>query len=108
MLEMMMNPATHPTQPTMPRKPLRAEAKARVYESWFAVVGFDLGGWTLGFGFDVAPTGFAVSLGPLYLGTERDEPPPKSYDDLPDWNWTLHRLVIQKWKLELRLELDLN
>jgi hypothetical protein len=101
-------PSDHPTEPTMPRKPLRAETKARVYGSWLAVIGVDLGAWTLGFGFDIAPTGFYIVLGPLFAAAERDEPPLQSYDDLPDWNWTLHRSVIYKWKLELRLQLDLN
>jgi hypothetical protein len=89
-------------------RPTSFEAKACVYRSWFAVVGFDLGNWALGFGFDVAPTGFWINLGPLSVGAEREEPPPESYDDLPDWSWTLRRIVIQKWKLETRLELDLN
>jgi hypothetical protein len=105
----MIDPASISTDPTtMPWKPLWAETKARVYGSWFAVVGFDLGKWTLGFAFDVAPTGFYIDLGPLFAGAERDEAPPKSYDHLPDWSWSLLRFVIQKWKIELRLELDLN
>jgi hypothetical protein len=105
----MIDPASISTDPTtMPSKPLWAETKARVYGSWFAVVGFDLGKWTLGFAFDVAPTGFYIDLGPLFAGAERDEAPPKSYDHLPDWSWSLLRFVIQKWKIELRLELDLN
>lgn len=97
---------TEPT--TMPWKPLRAERKLRLYEAWDAVIGFDFGSWALGFAFDVAPTGFYFSFGPLFAGAERDKPLPDSYDNLPDWSWTLLRQVILKWKLELRLELDLN
>src|ERR1700730_12544730 len=92
----------------MPWRPMWVESKARVYRSWFAVVGFGLGSWTIGFGFDVAPTSFGISLGPLYLGFEREEPPPDSYDDLPDWSYMLRRVVIQKLKLELRLEVAFN
>jgi hypothetical protein len=84
------------------------ETKSRVFGSWFAVIGVDLGSWGIGFGFDVAPTGFYFAVGPLFVGAERDEPPPDNYDDLPDWSSTLLRAVIPKWKLELRLELDLN
>jgi hypothetical protein len=98
--------STAPT--TLPRKPAWAETKVRVYRQWFAVVGFDLGNWVVGFGFGVAPTSLFVNLGPFFAAFERDEPPPSSYDDLPDWSWTLYRIVIKKWKLDLRLELDFN
>ena len=89
-------------------RPRSWEAKARVYRSWFLLVGLDLGIWAIGFGFDVAPTGFEITLGPLFVGTDREEPPPDSYDDLPDWSRTLRRIVIEKWKLEIRFEFDLN
>ncbi len=117
----MIDPASNPTKQspsarerssiaprTMPCKPPWAETKARVYGSWFAVVGFDLGNWVVGFGFDVAPTEFFINFGPLFAGAERDEPPPSNYDDLPNWSWTLLRSIIFHWKLEIRLELDLN
>jgi hypothetical protein len=91
----------------LPYKPRWTEVKVRIYRSWFAVVGFDLGDWTVGFGFEVAPAELGVGLGPLSIGTERDEPLP-NYDDLPDWGGTLWRHVIRKWKLDIRLELDLN
>ena len=92
--------------PAIPR-PWRTEAKVRIYRSWFAVVGLGLGDWTAGFGFDVAPAEFGVSLGPLSFGAERDESLP-NYDDLPDWSRMLWRHVIREWKLDIRLELDLN
>jgi hypothetical protein len=90
------------------RRPLWGERKARVCRSWFAIIGFNLGSWVVGFAFDVAPTGFSVNFGPVFVAVERDESPPESYADLPDWSFTLHRTVIHKWKLELRLEIDLN
>jgi hypothetical protein len=89
-------------------EPPWAEVKILVFRSWFAIVRFSLGSWCIGFGFDVAPTRFTISIGLLFIGVERDEPPPESYDDLPTWGWTLRRIVIWKWKLELRLDLDLN
>jgi hypothetical protein len=93
--------------PAIPR-PWRTETKVPVYGPWFAIVGFDLGDWTLGFAFDVAPTGFGVRMGPLSISAERDEPPPPSYGDLPEWGRTLYRHVVRRWKLDIRLELDLN
>jgi hypothetical protein len=96
------------TSKPMPWKPMWAEGKVRVYRSWCAVVGFAFGNWTIGFGFDVAPAQFGISLGPLNLGFERAEPLPDNYDDLPDWNRILRRVVIEKLKLELRFELDFN
>jgi hypothetical protein len=92
----------------MPLKPMRTESKVRLYRSWFAFVGFDLRKWVFGFYFDVAPTCLAIDLGPLFLRVERDDPLPTSYVDLPDWGRTLRRIVIRKWKLELRFDLDLN
>jgi hypothetical protein len=92
--------------PVIPR-PWRTEAKLRGCGLWFAVVDFDLGHWTIGFGFDVAPTAFGFVIGPVSFGAERDEPLP-NYDDLPDWSRTLWRHVIREWKLDIRLELDLN
>jgi hypothetical protein len=89
-------------------RPWWGECKARVSRSWFAVGDFDLGRWVIGFGFDVAPTDFSIIFGPFSAGIERDEPPPKNYDDLPNWSRTLRRIVIKRLKMELRLELDLN
>lgn len=82
--------------------------QATGHGSWFVVVSFDLGDWTIGLGFDVVPTTFGFGIGPLSFGVEREEPPPPRYDDLPDWSRTLHRIVICKWKLDVRLEFDLN
>ena len=88
-------------------RPPSAEGKARLYRSWFAVVGIAFGRWVVGFCIDVAPAGCSIVLGPLAAALERDEPPP-DYDDLPNWGGTLRRIVIKRCKLELRLELDLN
>jgi hypothetical protein len=79
-----------------------AEAKARVYRSWFAILRFALGNWCVGFGFDI--DGLAIRLGPLNLGFEKDG----VTDNFLDWSRTLCRLTIQKLKLELRLEIDFN
>jgi hypothetical protein len=92
----------------LPWRPTRLEKKARVYRSWFAFADLYIGAWAIGYGFDVAPTSFAIHCGPLSIGGERDEPPPENYDALPDLSWTLNRIVIRKWKLEMRLEFDLN
>src|SRR5260370_27373549 len=92
--------------PAIPR-PWRTETKVPVYGPWFAVVGFDLGNWTVGFGLDAAPACFGVGLGPWSIGAERDEPLP-NYDDPPDWGRTLWRYAIHNWKLDILLELDLN
>ena len=81
------------------------ETKVRVTRSWFISLAIDLGGWAVGFGFDVAPIEFGIEFGPLFIGCERDGP---SYGDLPNWSWTLRRIVLAKSKLELRLEADLN
>src|SRR5687768_11722589 len=91
-----------------PSKPTSWEAKARILKSWYAVVNISLGQWTVGFGFDVAPTGFWINLGPAIIGIERPEADGIDYDNVPDWSRTLWRIVIRKWKLELRIELDLN
>ena len=48
------------------------ESKARVYRSWFLLVGLDLGIWAIGFGFDVPPTGFEITLGPLFVGADQE------------------------------------
>jgi hypothetical protein len=92
----------------MPWRPISWEGNARVFRAWFAFVGFDVGNWAIGFGFDVAPTAFSFEFGPLFIGGERDEPPPKSHGDLLDWNGTLCRITIQRLRMELRLEYDLN
>lgn len=88
-------------------RPFSAEAKARLYRSWFAVVDIALGRWVVGFCFDITPAEISVVFGPLAAAIERNEPLPR-HDDLPDWGGTLRRIVISQWKLELRLELDLN
>ena len=90
-------------------KPMRGESKAHVYLSWSAIAGFDLRKWVLGFYFDVMPICLSIELGPLFAGIEQeDNLSPTNYADLPDWSWTLRRIVIRKWKLELRFDLDLN
>jgi hypothetical protein len=107
---MMIDRASDQTETikSMPWRPISLETKARVSRSWFAFVSFDVGSWAIGFGFDVAPITFSVEFGPLFVGFERDEPPPTSYSDLPDFSRSLYRITIRKWKLELRLEVDLN
>jgi hypothetical protein len=92
---------------SVPWRPFRQETKLRIYRSWYLVLTFDAGNWSVGFGFDVAPTGFAVGVGPFSIGLERDEPSP-DYNSLPDWGRTLYRLVIRIWKLDIRLQFDLN
>ena len=89
-------------------RPFSGETKFRVYRSWFLVLGVAVGDWSVGFGFDVAPTRFFIGVGPFSIGIERDEPPPANYADLPDWSRTLYRRVIRKWKLDIRAEFDLN
>jgi hypothetical protein len=91
-----------------PWRPRSWEAKVRSLRFWYAFAEFYVGSWAIGFGFDGAPTSFAIHVGPLSFGGERDEPPPENYDAFPDWSWTLKRIVIGKWKLELRFEFDLN
>ena len=97
-----------PVKAKLPRRPIRWEGKVRVWRSWFAFLDLDAGCWAIGFGYDVAPATFTLKFGPLVIGCERDEPPPENYDVLPDLSWTLKRSVVPKWKLELRLEFDLN
>ena len=106
----MMNRDSDQMEPKtkVPWIPPRWESQGRVTRSWFAFVACDVGGWAVGFGFDVAPTTFSLELGPVFIGVERDEPPLKSYDDLLDWSGTLCRITIQRWRMELRLEYDLN
>jgi hypothetical protein len=92
----------------MPWKLLRAESKVRVYRSWFATVGFNLGKWVFGFHFDAKPASFSIDLFPLFAELERDDPSPTRYEDVHDWGWMLRRIVIRRWKLELRFDVDLN
>jgi hypothetical protein len=92
----------------LPWRPRSWGAKAQILKSWNAVVDLGLGQWTVGFGFDVASTGFWINLGPLIVGIEQPEPNGIDYDSLPDWSWTLSRIVIRRWKLELRVDFDLN
>jgi hypothetical protein len=68
---MMMIEASDQTK--MPSRPIGWEGKARVFRAWFAFFGVDVGNWAIGFAFDVAPTWFAIRLGPLNLGFEREE-----------------------------------
>src|ERR1700730_6208677 len=91
----------------LPWRPRSWEAKAQILRSWNAVVDLSLGQWTVGFGFDLASTGFWINLGPLIVGIEPPEPNGIDYDSLPDWTWTLCRIVVRRWKLELRVDLDL-
>lgn len=92
----------------MPWRPPSWGAKTRLLKSWFATIDLCSGQCTLGCGFDVAPTGFWVNLGPVIVGFEKPEPEKIDYDDLPNWSWTLYRFILPKWKLELRIECDLN
>lgn len=78
----------------VPWRPPRWEKRTRMSRSWFAFVAFDAGAWAIGFGYDIAPIGFSFEFGPLFIGFERDEPPPANYDALPDWSWVLKRVVI--------------
>lgn len=68
----------------------------------------DLRRWAVGFFFDVRPATFVFELGPLSDGCARREPSDVNLDDLPDWAGTLYRHVIQKRRLEFRLDYDLN
>jgi hypothetical protein len=88
-------------------RPMSREAKVRIGGSWFAVAGINLGMWNIGFGFDNTPRGFGFGVGPLFVAIEQ-ESVIESYDDLWNFGRTLYRLTIQKWKLEIRLEFDLN
>jgi hypothetical protein len=92
----------------MLRTPPQWENRVRVARSWYGFITVDLGRWAIGFAFDVAPALFFLEFGPIMVGIERDEEPPESYRDLPDWSGTVCRLVFEKCKLELRLDYDLN
>jgi hypothetical protein len=88
-------------------KSLWGETTIKIGKRWFVFLSYDLSSWQVGFGFDVYPTEFGIALGPISIGFERN-PEPYNYDDLPDWGFTLYRVVIKKMKLEMRFELDLN
>jgi hypothetical protein len=92
----------------MLRRPPHWEAQTGITQSIYGFAALNLGAWAIGFGFDVAPTTLWFEFGPICVGFERHEPPPKSYDGLPDWSGTLRRFVVAKWKLEVRVEYDLN
>jgi hypothetical protein len=87
-------------------RPIWREAKIRITKKWLAVLGFDLGNWRAGFAFDL--DGFAVTLGPISVGVERDEAEPYKPGNYLDWSFMLWRLVINQIKLDIRLECDLN
>lgn len=85
------------------------EGKLPIAGSWMAVAGFDLRGWAVGFWFEDHPWRFGANIGPLFFGAEKyNSLAAYHYDELWNWSRTLYRLTIQRWKLELRLDLDLN
>jgi hypothetical protein len=92
----------------MPWRPPRWEKRSHITRVWLTHLTFDAGAWAIGFRYDIAPIGFSFECGPLFVGFERDEPPPENYDALPNWSWVLKRIVIRKLKMELRFELNLR
>lgn len=63
----------------------------------------------MGFCFDDHPWRFIVSVGPLFFEFEENNSlADYDSDEWWDWNRTLYRLTVQKWRVELRLEFDLN
>jgi hypothetical protein len=74
-------------------------------KTWSAVAALDWSAWAVGFGFDTAPYGFWIDLGPVSVGIEQDD---STDAELWTFGLTLYRIVIRKWKLEVRFDFDLN
>ncbi|WP_262268637.1 hypothetical protein [Microvirga yunnanensis] len=60
--------------------------------------------WKLGVYLNTEPLTIYVDAGPFWIEAVRDEPNGRGLS----CNWTVVRITVERLKLELRLELDLN
>jgi hypothetical protein len=67
-------------------------------------VGFNGWAWLLGVAFNTEPRMLLLEFGPLYVVCERDEQTGRGLG----WGWTALRVTVERLKLDVRLDLDLN
>jgi hypothetical protein len=66
--------------------------------------GFNRRSWKLGVYLDTEPLTVFADAGPLWIEATRNEPNGRGLS----CNWTATRITVERLKLEIRLELDLN
>jgi hypothetical protein len=67
-------------------------------------VGLNGKSWLLGVAFDTEPRMLLLEFGPLYAVYERDE----LIGGGLGWGWTVLRVTVERFKLDVRLDIDLN